>query len=79
MTSQPLPRDVDADRLVRRVRDPIAVTQREAARLLSVSVDTFVRYIAPELRVVYVGRCRLYPVRELERWLELNASRPLDA
>jgi len=56
----------------------LALNQRDAARALSVSTNTFVRSIAPELRVVYIGRRRLYPVRELERWLEGNARTPLD-
>jgi hypothetical protein len=53
----------------------MALNQREAARALSVSVDTFARHIAPELRCVHCGRLRLYSVSELERWLERNAER----
>lgn len=32
----------------------------------------------PELRVARVGRRRLIPVVELERWLERHASRALE-
>jgi hypothetical protein len=41
-----------------------------------VSTSFFVEYVRPELRVVLRGRRRLYPVRELERWLEISAARP---
>jgi excisionase family DNA binding protein len=49
----------------------------EAADALGVSVDTFERHIASELRVVYVGRVRLYPVPEIERWLDRQAAAPV--
>jgi excisionase family DNA binding protein len=56
-------------------RAPLAVQQGEAARLLGVSADTFARYIAPELRAVRLtGKLKLYPVSELERWLEAQAE-----
>jgi hypothetical protein len=58
-----------------RTKGSMALNQREAARALSVSVDTFARHIAPELRCVHCGRLRLYSVSELERWLERNAER----
>jgi hypothetical protein len=35
-----------------------------------VSVDTFDRYIRPEIRAKYVGNLRLYSVGELQRWLD---------
>jgi hypothetical protein len=46
----------------------------EAAEALGVSVDHFERHILVELKVVYCGARRLYPVRELERWLTENAT-----
>jgi hypothetical protein len=49
----------------------------EAAMVLGVSDDHFAQHIAPELRCVRRGRVKLYPLRELERWLEANASRAL--
>jgi hypothetical protein len=56
----------------------LAYNQRDAAAALSVSVNTFVRSIAPDLPCIYIGRRRLYPVRELERWLERTAKRPFE-
>jgi excisionase family DNA binding protein len=50
----------------------------EAAAALGVSRDFFDEHIAPELRIVRRGRRRLVPVRELERWLDLSASRAYD-
>lgn len=55
----------------------IALTRAEAAEALGVSLDSFERHTQPELRLVRRGRLRLVPVRELERWLEQNAERPL--
>ena len=43
------------------------------------SLDSFERYVAPELRVVRRRSMRLYPVADLERWLEENAHRTLEA
>jgi hypothetical protein len=45
--------------------------------MLSMSRDSFDRYVRDELRLVRVGRKVLVPVRELERWLERNAALPL--
>jgi excisionase family DNA binding protein len=43
---------------------------------LGVSVDFLEDHVMSELRVVRVGRRRLIPVAELERWLERHAARP---
>lgn len=56
----------------------LALTKTEAAESLGVSVDFFEDHIQHELRIVRKGRRRLIPVRELERWLEANASCVLD-
>ena len=48
----------------------LTLTPDEAAAALGVSRDFFDEHIRSELRVVYKGRRRLVPVRELERWLE---------
>jgi len=37
------------------------------------SLRSFQRHVQPHLRYVYVGRVRLYPISELERWLRENA------
>ncbi len=50
------------------------MTPREAAEALGVSRDFFDAHVKPELRVVRRGRLVLVPVRELERWVEENAT-----
>jgi excisionase family DNA binding protein len=55
--------------------DRLAVSPEEAAELLGVARSTFYARVLPDLRVVDLGRRRLIPVVELERWLERNAGR----
>ncbi len=55
----------------------LALSKLEAAASLGVSIDFLERHIVNELRVVRVGRRRLIPVRELERWLDRQAALPL--
>jgi excisionase family DNA binding protein len=55
----------------------LALTRGEAAAALGLSLDSFERYVQGELPLIRRGRLRLVPVRELERWLELNAARAL--
>ena len=55
----------------------LALTREEAARALGVGLTTFKTKIAPELRVVREGACRLYSIRELERWLADKAEPPM--
>ena len=57
----------------------LALSPDEAAASLSVSRDHFDEYILPRLRVVRLGRRRLIPVRELERFLEREAALTLDS
>ena len=64
---------VQADMAVPR----LALTRAEAAAALGISLDSFERYVQPQLRLVRCGSMRLVPVRELERWLEENAERVL--
>jgi hypothetical protein len=45
--------------------------------MLGVSRDFFDEHIAPELRIVRVGRRRLVPVKELERYLDRHAARAI--
>lgn len=52
----------------------LALSKREAAEGLGVSVDFFDEQIAHELRMVRRGRRRMVPVRELERWLDTHAD-----
>jgi excisionase family DNA binding protein len=56
----------------------VALTRAEAASALGISVDSFERYVQPEIRHIRRGRLRLVPVRELERWLDSNAARVLE-
>jgi hypothetical protein len=56
----------------------LALSRSEAAEALGVGITTFKTRIAPELRVVRQGKVRLYPVADLERWLDANAERVLD-
>ena len=41
------------------------------------SVDSFDRYVGPEVRCVRHGRLRLYPVAELQGWLDRHADQLL--
>ena len=51
----------------------ITLSVDEAAAALGVSRDHLERHILRDLRVVYSGRRRLIPLRELERWAERQA------
>lgn len=53
----------------------LAFSKDEAAASLGVSVDFLEEHVLPSLRVVYAGRRRLIPLRELERWLDEQAVR----
>lgn len=55
--------------------DRLAMNKTEAAQALGVSVDFFDDHVAHELRCVRRGRRRLYPVTELQRWLDKSAER----
>lgn len=48
----------------------LAVNKSQAAEILGVSVDFFDDHVSHELRCVRRGRRRMYPVREIERWLD---------
>jgi len=56
----------------------LALGVEDAAASIGVSRDTFERRVLPELRVVKVGTRILVPVREIERYLEREAVRPLE-
>jgi hypothetical protein len=51
---------------------------REAAEVLGISVDSFDRYVRPQLRVIYVGSLRLVAVAELERWAERSSMQVVE-
>ena len=54
-----------------------ALSPSEAAEWLGIARSTFYAEVLGELRVVQLGRRKLVPVRELERWLERRATYPL--
>jgi len=56
----------------------LALSKPEAAAALGMSLNSFERHVQPELRVIRRGKLRLFPVRELERWLEANADLTID-
>jgi excisionase family DNA binding protein len=64
---------------VKTVPPRLALSPDEAAAAIGVSRDFFDEHVLPELRVVRRGRRRLVPVREIERWLEAEARRALEA
>jgi len=53
---------------------PVAVDRATAASMLAMSVDSFERYVQPDVRLVRQGKLRPVPVAELERWVEANAG-----
>jgi hypothetical protein len=55
----------------------LALDRTEAAAALGMSIDSFERHVQPSLRMVRLGRMRLVPIAELERWLAEHAERTL--
>ena len=54
---------------------PIALRPPEAAAALGVSDDWFNQNVRPFVRSIRRGpRLRLYPIAELERWAQENAT-----
>lgn len=51
-----------------------ALDKDEAAASLGMSTSHFKRHVQKHLRVVRSGQLCLYPVGELERWAEENAT-----
>jgi excisionase family DNA binding protein len=56
----------------------LALTIDQAADSLGVSWDTWHEHIEHEVKIVRIGRRKLVPVRELERWLDEHAERVLE-
>jgi hypothetical protein len=61
-----------------RVLTRIAYDRPEAAAALGMGITSFETYVAPHIRSVRAGRLVLYPVRELEKWVEQNARLTLE-
>jgi hypothetical protein len=56
----------------------IALTREEAAAALSMSLDTFERYVQPTIRLIRdCGRIVYVPVAEIERWATEHAERTI--
>ncbi len=55
----------------------LALTREEAAAAVGMSLDSFERHVQPTLRLVRLGRMRLVPIAELERWLDEHAERTI--
>lgn len=56
----------------------LALSVGEACKVLGVGHDFWQEHVAAEVRIVWRGRRKLVPVRELERWLEANAEATLE-
>jgi len=56
----------------------IGLTRAEAAEALGVGLTTFKQQVQPHLKVWRVGKLRVFPVAELERWLDENSERVMD-
>ena len=54
---------------------PLLLRREVAAETLGMSLDHFERYVQPHLAIVRVGRLRLVPIAELDRWVEVSAER----
>jgi hypothetical protein len=46
-----------------------------AAKMLGISVDSFERWVEPDLKIVRIGRMKLVPTIELERFIEREAHK----
>jgi hypothetical protein len=57
----------------------LAVTKSQAADMLSISLNSFERYVMADLKLIRKGRLVLVPVDELGRWVERNAERTIEA
>ena len=76
----------DAARPAKRLKSGDVVAQvprlslniEEACASLGVSWDVFHEQIEPEIRIVRIGRRKLVPVAELERWLTAHAESLLE-
>ena len=52
----------------------LALSVEQACAALGVSWDTWRAHIEPDVRIVRLGRRKLVPVAELERWLTDHAD-----
>jgi hypothetical protein len=55
----------------------IALRKQEAARALGLSDESFDRYVKPHIPVVRWGSLRVYPTRDLFKFVDAQAEPPL--
>jgi hypothetical protein len=55
----------------------LALSIEQACASLGVSWDTWRAHIEPDVRLVRLGRRKLVPVAELQRWLDEHAETTL--
>jgi hypothetical protein len=55
----------------------VALTREEAAAAFGIKLDSFERYVQPNVRMIRWGRLRLVPVSELQRFAEEAAQATL--
>ena len=51
---------------------------QEACAAIGVSWDTWHQHIEPNVRIVRVGKRKIVPVTEIQRWLSENAETTLE-
>ena len=52
----------------------VLLTKREAAQALGMSVRHFERHVQRRVRCVHSGQLTLYPLRDIERWADEEAT-----
>ena len=53
----------------------LALDRAEAAAALGISLDSFERYVQPQVRIIRLGRLRLVAIAELEDWARSAGER----
>ncbi|HUN77904.1 MAG TPA: hypothetical protein VMU32_03195 [Solirubrobacteraceae bacterium] len=53
----------------------LALRIKEAAEALGMSVDSFERYVEHQVELLRIGRMKLVPVAELQRYIDENSYR----
>jgi hypothetical protein len=57
----------------------VAVTRLEAAAIVGMSGSKFDELVRPYIRAIRRGGMLLFPVKDLERWVDENAEKVLAA
>lgn len=56
----------------------LSLSVEEACKALGISWDTWRMHVEPHVRLVRLGRRKLVPVSELQRWLTCTAETTLE-